>query len=95
MQAVIVDRDDPLTGEVRLRIQDAALALLAENELKSQARDPDHAGQPFVLAEEVHVLLWAREVTVPQSEVERALREDPCFYGRYRHGATLYFLRVH
>jgi len=94
MQAVIVD-EDPLTGEVRLRIQEAALELLAEHEASSLGGDPDRGGVPFVLAEEVYERLRTKDTSPPPPfEVHRALLEDSHFYERTRHGDSLVFLKL-
>lgn len=91
---IISAKDDRLTGEVRLRIQDAAVLMLAENRIKGLEGDEDHAGAPFVLAEEVQLQLRRLSSDpLTREEVERALLEDSHFISRHQHGALLFFLR--
>lgn len=94
MPSETVNDGDPLDADLRQWIQNAALSLLATNEHRNHREDPDHPGRPYVLTEEVQMRLYAQGAILADIHVDRALREDPCFYSRYRHGVHMYFLKL-
>lgn len=89
MDTEVVEGNEKLTSEVRLRIQEAALELLSEQEAAGFV-----AHQLYVLVEELQIKLRTHGTPLSLLEIHRAMSEDPCFYGRSRLGGTLFFLKL-